>query len=335
MPTVSIVIPTYKRANFLGYVLEALENQKYKDFEVVIVLKPAEDGSEKIIEKHSQALNIVLILQKCGGYIEALTLGIEHSRGKIIAFLDDDAVPFANWIEKHVETYKKFNVGGVVGDVVSAVLVKDRVIPINEFSSEIIPRTSKREINRKPWHSPLKGLEDYGTYITKSGHIYNRLLLTKSSLCKTVSGMGANMSFSRNALETFHFPNDWMAPYAYESFLGWHLWKNKQLMIFNPDARVLHITHASSLGRSRPKRNALLYAEYELFFYRLYNYEKGLSLLCKLLSIVATTLSSPELSLIGGLFYGNLYGLKWLVYNKIGRFYNPLRELYSSFGKKI
>lgn len=93
-PAVSILIPTFKRAHLISYVFEGLRKQTYKDFEVVVVLKPSGDGTEDIVKKYKKWLNINLIFQNRGYVVDALNLGFENAQGKIIAFLDDDAIPF-------------------------------------------------------------------------------------------------------------------------------------------------------------------------------------------------------------------------------------------------
>ena len=120
-PRISILIPTYKRGHLLSYVLKGLRNQTYKDFEVIIVLKPSGDNTEQIVKKYKRWLNIKLILQKQGYVTGALNLGLEHAEGDIIAFLDDDAIPHPDWLQNHVKIYTESSVGGVAGNVISIV----------------------------------------------------------------------------------------------------------------------------------------------------------------------------------------------------------------------
>jgi len=332
----SVIIATYKRAHLIKYALDALRKQVYQNFEVLVILCPSNDGTERLLSEYQKYLSIrVLLRKKPLPVTDAWNLGMANSRGDIIAFLDDDAVPEPQWMEQHIQTYNQLDVGGVAGDVIPAVLFNNTVIPSKSSSSEIVPKKPKLEIDPKPWNSPLPGLEEYSIYLTKSGHLHDRLVTTKKSVQKVISAVGANMSFSGKALKTFHFPSDWMPAYACEALLGWHLWRNGHSMIFNPDARVLHIEHGSTLGRSEGRQKALLYTEYQLFFYRLYNYERSLSVICKLLSAAAIAVSLPEISVLRGLFYGNLRGLIWLFSNKVGGSYNPLRRLPSSLYEKL
>jgi hypothetical protein len=90
MPRLSIVIPTYQRANTLLHVLSALKNQSCKDFQVVVVIKPSGDGTEEIVKRYADFLDITTIIKK--GYVVDVYLpGAKHSEGGIAGFLDDDA----------------------------------------------------------------------------------------------------------------------------------------------------------------------------------------------------------------------------------------------------
>ncbi len=65
-PSVSVLIPTYKRAQTLHYVLHGLENQTHKNFEIMLILKPSGDGTEELLKKYQNSgqLDIKLIFQK-------------------------------------------------------------------------------------------------------------------------------------------------------------------------------------------------------------------------------------------------------------------------------
>ena len=54
---VTVVIPTYKRADILPHLLSALKRQTYQNFDLVVVVKPSEDGTEETSKariKHAQ-----------------------------------------------------------------------------------------------------------------------------------------------------------------------------------------------------------------------------------------------------------------------------------------
>ena len=51
-PAVSVVIPAYNAADFLGKAVDSVLNQTFKDYEVILVENGSSDGSKEWIEKH-------------------------------------------------------------------------------------------------------------------------------------------------------------------------------------------------------------------------------------------------------------------------------------------
>lgn len=114
---VSVVICTYNRAKYLEKCLESLKKQTYLQFEIIVVNGPSTDETDILLEKYPE---IKIIKQdKLNGLSFARNLGIEESEGKIVAFIDDDAVADVNWIKYLVEGYKDDSIGGVGGLVIS------------------------------------------------------------------------------------------------------------------------------------------------------------------------------------------------------------------------
>jgi glycosyltransferase involved in cell wall biosynthesis len=105
-PFVSVVIPTLNRYSYLKDVLSDLENQTYKNFEVLIC-----DQSEPINEKYyiGWNLSITLIPQ----YEKALWLArnncIAAAKGDYILLFDDDSRVESDWIEQHLRCLNYFN----------------------------------------------------------------------------------------------------------------------------------------------------------------------------------------------------------------------------------
>jgi glycosyltransferase involved in cell wall biosynthesis len=343
-PYISVLIPTYKRGHLIGYALEGLRNQIYKNFETLVILKLSGDGTEEVIKKYKNAMNIKLIVQKKGYFTDALNLGLEQAEGDIIAFLDDDAIPQSDWLQNHVKTYTEFNVGGVAGNVIPVMLKGKELIPIKDNMSEVIPNYEPfaEAIGRKIWNRPLKGLEDYLVYISKAGTVAYNCRLSKNAWhqnTKSLLGMGVNMSVLSKAIKDFQFPNSWILGLTNEQFLGWHIWKKGYSLVFNPRAIVYHIFHGQSLTRNikEEKREALRIIEHNLLFYRLYGLEKNLSWTHRITWLIFSNMvnikkfcKDKEIRRINGIkgtFYSEIIGLKWLLSKKFGGHYSPLIDL--------
>jgi glycosyltransferase involved in cell wall biosynthesis len=345
-PTASIIIPTYKRAYLIDYVLDALTNQTFKDFEVLVVLKPSGDGTEKIVNKYLQKLEIKLIPQTEGFVLDALNLGLQNANGKIIIFLDDDAIPFPNLVQHHVESYKLPNVGGVAGDVLTATLDDPDIRQFKNKPSDLIPAinrvSSASRIGFKVWNKPLKDQENHLFYISKAGIASmnnDTARVASRQVTKSLLGRGANMSVLSAAIENFRFPTSWILGFSWEQFLGWHIWKKGYNLFFNPELKVYHLEHGQSLSRGfkQTRRETLLYTEQKLLFFRLYGAEPDLSLMHRIVWLIVETAIdikricvNKELHRIARLkstFYSKVIGFKWLVCKALGVEYSPLSEL--------
>lgn len=89
-PLVSIVIPFFSGVNWLKEALSSVQNQTYKNIEVLVI----NDGSNENVSDISEInnINIRMINKENGGPASARNLGIEESSGKYIAFLDSDDI---------------------------------------------------------------------------------------------------------------------------------------------------------------------------------------------------------------------------------------------------
>jgi glycosyltransferase involved in cell wall biosynthesis len=345
-PFVTILIPTYKRAHLLNYVLEGLIKQTYKNFEVLVVLKPSGDGTEEIVNKWSINLKIRLIEQKHGYVLDALNLGLKDALGQIILFLDDDVIPFPNLVQNHVQSYSLPNIGGVAGDVLKASLEDKEIWQFEKKPSDIVPSVNKAKltvkIGMKVWNKPLKGLENYLFYISKAGvaSINDKAAnVSNRQITKSLLGRGANMSVLTAAIGEFRFPIAWILGFTFEQFLGWHLWKKGYTVVFNPKLQVYHFEHGQSLSRNpeERKREALLYTEQKLLFYRLYGVEANLSLMHRIVwLIVETTVNVKRICVnreihriarVKSTFYSETIGFKMILSKKLHLTYSPLADL--------
>jgi len=342
--SVSVLIPTYQRAYLLDHVLDALTKQNYKDFEVVIILKPSGDGTEDVIQKYSRLLNLNLVIQAKGYIVNALDLGLENASGDIIIFLDDDAIPFPNMVQTYLDTYTLPNVGGVAGDVIPAALTHCKILPFLEPSSELVPscKPFMAMLARKLWLSPITGLEDNLVYLSKAGVVeydYEIGQIAKGNLTKSLLGMGANMSILKKTVEDFRFPNSWIRGLSWEQFLGWYIHKKGYRLLFNPEIRVYHIHHGQTLSRNitEEKKEILRWTENNLLFYRLWNLEPDISKMHRLFWLLYETVvdvskicRKKELTRLPRLksrFYSEIIGLKWILSKKVKGNYNPLIDL--------
>lgn len=103
-PLVSVIIPTYNRANLIGRAIQSVLNQTYRNIEIIIVDDASNDNTEEIVTKFHN-INVVYIRHNCNkGGGAARNTGIKASNGQFIAFLDDDDEWLNDKLEKQVKT---------------------------------------------------------------------------------------------------------------------------------------------------------------------------------------------------------------------------------------
>lgn len=109
MKKVSVIIPTFNREKTIEKCLKALNNQTVKDFEVIIVDDESTDNTLSIIKKFRSNARYDIRILKNGSHniSRGRNIGIKNSTSKIIAFIDDDAYAYRNWIEKIIEKFEK------------------------------------------------------------------------------------------------------------------------------------------------------------------------------------------------------------------------------------
>jgi hypothetical protein len=88
MPKVSVIIPTYNRADFIEEAVESALCQTYKDFEIIIVDDGSTDNTKDVLQKFHNKIRYVY--KNNGGVASARNSGIKHAHGEYIAFLDSD-----------------------------------------------------------------------------------------------------------------------------------------------------------------------------------------------------------------------------------------------------
>jgi glycosyltransferase involved in cell wall biosynthesis len=123
-PLVSVVVSTYSEERFSDLInlLYSLNDQTYRNFEVIIVVEKSKELFNKLHEyvKEKQFLNARLSFN-CGrqGLSSARNLGIRQAGGEIIAFIDDDALASPAWLQEMVKTYSDHpDAIGVTGPII-------------------------------------------------------------------------------------------------------------------------------------------------------------------------------------------------------------------------
>jgi glycosyltransferase involved in cell wall biosynthesis/GT2 family glycosyltransferase len=113
----SVVIPTYNRKETLITTLMSLNDQTFKDFEVVVADDGSTDGTEQTVKTLELSFPVKHVWQWNSGRSAARNMGLENANGEIILFIDDHIVSDKRFIEEHVKYHDKYGVDVVRGRV--------------------------------------------------------------------------------------------------------------------------------------------------------------------------------------------------------------------------
>jgi GT2 family glycosyltransferase len=105
---VSVVVPTFNRRASLQRLLQALTAQTFPvtSFELVVVDDGSTDGTVEMLRTSLLPYPLRVLEQPHNGPAQARNLGVEHARGILIVFLDDDVVPLPELIAAHVASHQ-------------------------------------------------------------------------------------------------------------------------------------------------------------------------------------------------------------------------------------
>jgi glycosyltransferase involved in cell wall biosynthesis len=116
-PSVSVIIPTYKREGVLCQTLQAILQQTYPKFEIIVVDQTQMHlpETEACLQDLAAKGAIRYYRHQPPSLPEARNFGVRQARGEIVLFLDDDILPDSGLIAAQVAEYADPTVGGVGG----------------------------------------------------------------------------------------------------------------------------------------------------------------------------------------------------------------------------
>lgn len=89
-PLVSVVIPTYNHAHFLGRALQSVLDQTYTHWEVIVVDNHSTDNTDEVMQKFIDSRITFLKIHNNGVIAASRNVGIRAAKGEWITFLDSD-----------------------------------------------------------------------------------------------------------------------------------------------------------------------------------------------------------------------------------------------------
>jgi glycosyltransferase involved in cell wall biosynthesis len=116
---VSVVVPTYRRPDELRRCLAGLARQSLPPAETIVVRRAGDEATRAVLAQ-SPGSAVVDVPVSQPGVLAAMEAGAAAAGCDVIAFIDDDAVPRTDWLQRLTRHFDDPEVGGVGGrDVIA------------------------------------------------------------------------------------------------------------------------------------------------------------------------------------------------------------------------
>ena len=108
---VSIIMPTYNCAKFIGETIESIQAQTYSSWELIIIDDCSIDNTKEVVERYVESDKRITYncLEKNSGAAMARTTAMNLANGEYMAFCDSDDIWTSNKLEKQLKFMKKSN----------------------------------------------------------------------------------------------------------------------------------------------------------------------------------------------------------------------------------
>lgn len=105
---VSVIVPTYNRADFIAATLDSIRNQSYSNFEVLIIDDGSTDDTERIVDRFIKTdSRFKYYKQKNSERAIARKEGLKKAQGEYICFLDSDDLWYSHKLERQINLFEQ------------------------------------------------------------------------------------------------------------------------------------------------------------------------------------------------------------------------------------
>lgn len=103
MVKVSVIIPTYNRAQYIAAAIDSVLGQTYPDYEIIVVDDGSTDNTRQVLSRYGERIRY--IYQKNSKEGAARNNGIRHAQGEFVALLDSDDLWLPHKLERDVALF--------------------------------------------------------------------------------------------------------------------------------------------------------------------------------------------------------------------------------------
>ncbi len=104
-PLVSVILPAYNAARFIGAAIDSVLAQTYSRFELIVVDDGSTDHTASILRGYGDRVRY--IYQRNARQAAARNKGLRHATGELMAFIDADDIWLPQKLEKQVALFRQ------------------------------------------------------------------------------------------------------------------------------------------------------------------------------------------------------------------------------------
>lgn len=167
MPLISIILPSYRKAPYIGLAIKGVLAQSFSDWELIIIDDGLDIETRKAVDNLVKPESRIMVISNPNnlGIQKSLNRGLAEAKGKYIARIDDDD----QWIDpdklkKQVEFLEKNNDYVLVGT--NAIICDENMLDLQTYSM------------------PGSDLEIRNRILFKNCFLHSSVMIRKSALDK-------------------------------------------------------------------------------------------------------------------------------------------------------
>lgn len=117
---VSVITPTYNKADYLAKTLASFRRQTVDDYEIVVVDDGSSDHTQAVLARYREHLPLKVITHTNRGRAASRNAAFDAAEGDILLMSDDDRIVVADFVEQHIKAHEQaekpsFVVGAACG----------------------------------------------------------------------------------------------------------------------------------------------------------------------------------------------------------------------------
>jgi len=104
-PAVSVITPTWNRADLVGAAIRSVQAQRFADWEMLVIDDGSTDNTEAVMAGFAADPRVRFVRREHAGQCAARNHALSIARGAIVAYLDSDNVWYPGYLAAAVATY--------------------------------------------------------------------------------------------------------------------------------------------------------------------------------------------------------------------------------------